>query len=312
MLLRIIALTLGGLIVKELLSNAKEDSGMANTHIQFLKLEQAISLSSIRRKRLIASRKALQKKIVDFFRSNTKSPVPKFFIQGSYKMGTMVIDKDGTYDVDLGVYFLTKPDITPNTLKSYIYKAVESHTGSSPQDRDKCVRVLYAGDFDIDLPVYYKSASDRNPYLATKQGWVLSDPKELCDWFEKKKDPNGQLVRLVKYFKYWAKIQDRKMPSGIAFTVWVTSYYKPNLRDDIAFYETAKSVQNSFFWDTTCRNPATPGDNFLAKLNEMQKSNFKDAFSNLIKDAEFALKQDNAMLACNTWRKQFKDKFHLA
>ncbi len=187
---------------------------MANTHNYFLEFEKRISLSSSKKKKLISSRKALEKRIVEYFKANTKMLVPKFYIQGSYKMGTMVVGKDGTYDVDLGIYFLSKPTVEPQSLQNYVLKAVSNHTEDGAQHREKCIRVRYKGDFDIDLPVYYKTNTDSHPYLATKNQCLESDPKNLCDWFESKKDREGQLVRLVKYFKAWAHERSKQMPSG--------------------------------------------------------------------------------------------------
>lgn len=306
-------MAVGGLILKELFSDDEiKYNDMANTHNQFLKFEQAISLTKGRKDKLIASREALQKRIVEFFKTKTKVPVPKFYIQGSYKMKTMVVKKDGSYDVDLGVYFLTKPNIEPLTLQKYVAEAVKVQTVSGIEHKEKCIRVIYKGDFDIDLPVYYKTPNDKHPFLATKTKWQESDPKELCDWFEKQrkvKDKEGQMLRLVKYFKTWANQRSRKMPSGIAFSVWVATHYKSNTRDDIAFYENAKAIKNSFGWETASKNPAIPGDDFLAKLDSNQKSNFKEAFNELIKQAEQALQQDNQAKALNIWKKQFGDKF---
>jgi len=284
---------------------------MANTHNQFLIFEQKVSISPTKKKKLIASRQALQKRIVEYFRVKTKAPIPKFYIQGSYKMGTMVMDKYGTYDVDLGVYFLTKPQIEPHTLQKYVYNAVTDHTSIGAEHRDKCIRVIYTGDFDIDLPVYYKTPRDKHPFLATKKGWMESDPKELCDWFEKKKDKAGQMQRLVKYFKAWANNRARKMPSGIAFTIWVANNFKPNKRDDISFYETAKAIKDSFTWSLESTNPATPGDDFLAKLTSVQKKHFKVLFSNLIQDAELALTQTDKAKAIKIWKQQLGSKFPL-
>lgn len=306
-------LLLAGIVVSAIALIASNDkkkySDMANAHNNFLKFEQNVSITAGKKKKLIASRQALQKRIVDFFKTKPSVPVPKFYIQGSYKMGTMVIDKMGTYDVDLGIYFLTKPTVEPLTLQKYVSDAVISHTETGVEHKDKCIRVIYKGDFDIDLPVYYKSINDKHPFLATKNKWFESDPKEICDWFDSKKDNNGQLVRLVKYFKAWANNRSKKMPSGIAFSVWCAKNFKPNNRDDIAFYDTAKAIYDSFLWDISCKNPATPGDDFLTKLDSGQKSNFKETFSNLIKDAERALKQDNLTSSCNIWKQQFGEKF---
>lgn len=282
---------------------------MANTHLNFLEFERAISLTPAKKQKLISSRVALQRKIVDYFRAMPGFTVPKFYIQGSYKMETMVIGSDGTYDVDLGVYFLQKPSLTPATIKKHIYNAVEKHTYKGAENKDKCVRVIYAGDFDIDLPVYYKTIFDVHPFLATKLNWMESDPKELCDWFKKKRDRNGQLIRIIKYFKYWANTRDRKMPSGIAFTVWVSNNFVPNNRDDIAFYETAKAIRNSSLWSVHCRNPTTPNDNLVEKLTSIQKDNFKSSLDNLINEGHRALEERNSFTGSRIWRSIFGLKF---
>lgn len=286
---------------------------MANAHNNFLKFEQNISLSAGKRKKLIASRKALEKRITEYFKEHAKLLVPKYYIQGSYKMGTMILDNSNTYDVDLGVYFLTKPEIEPLSLQKNVLKAVEGHTASGIEHREKCIRVVYKGDFDIDLPVYYKTPNDKHPYLATKTGWLQSDPKELCDWFESKKDKNGQLMRLVKYFKAWANLRAKKMPSGIAFSVWVANNYKSNSRDDRAFFETAKAIELTFgggFIDTTVINPVTPKDNLL-KLDFDQRTNFKKIFRQMLSEVEHALQTNSNTKAYNIWKQQFGEKFPL-
>lgn len=286
---------------------------MANTHNHFLKFEQNISLTPSKKAKLIASRQALQDRILRYFTIYTDLPTPKFYIQGSYKMKTMILDKEGTYDVDLGIYFLKSfaPQYASYTVQNHIANAVRMHTTEGVEHRDKCIRVKYRGDFDIDLPVYYKTPYD-NPHLATKTIWQKSDPKELCDWFEKQrklKDVNGQLLRLIKYFKVWANIRTGKMPSGIAFTVWVTNNYKPNTRDDIAFHETAKAIKSALSWGVSCRNPAIPFDDLTSKLDSIQKRNFAIAIDNLIAESEIALRQENQALALSIWYKHLGSKF---
>lgn len=311
-LLKILGLVAGGLILNEILTEDEENyNDMANTHNHFLKFEQNISLTPAKKAKLIASRKALQDRIVNFFKLYTSLPVPKFYIQGSYKMQTMILGNDGTYDVDLGIYFLTNPYVTSFTVQDNVKRAVLGHTMGGVEHREKCVRVKYSGDFDIDLPIYYKTTFDK-PYLATKTTWQQSDPKELCDWFEKQrklKDNNGQMLRLIKYFKRWAAIRTKKMPSGIAFTVWVAENYKTNSRDDIAFYETAKAIKSRLSWGVSCRNPATPFDDLTSKLDSIQKRNFLDALDNLIAEAEMALKQENLSKALAIWNKHLGNKF---
>ena len=283
----------------------------SNTHLHFLEMERVISLNTRQKKKLIASRKAIEASIVKYFQTYHSLFVPRFWIQGSAKMDTMILDRHNTYDVDLGVYFLLKPSVTPVTLQNWVYNAVANHTSDGAERRKKCVRVIYRNEFDIDLPIYYKEATDKSPFLATKHGWEKSDPKELFDWFRSKTDKNGQLKRLVKYFKAWAANKNRKMPSGITFTVWAANHFKPNERDDIAFYETAKAMGEAFFWqlNITSLNPATPKDNFLSKLNEKQNGNFRKAFKELVTDAAIALKQNNLSSAVEIWKRQFGKRF---
>jgi hypothetical protein len=294
--------------------NSGQNNYKTNLHQNFINFERAISLSSNKKQKLIASRQALQKKIIEHFKFNKNLPVPKFYIQGSYKMKTMVLDKQGEYDVDLGVYFLTKPIIQSFSLKSNVFKAVEKHTTGGAENKDKCVRVKYKGDFDIDLPVYYKQPTDAHPFLATKTTWLKSDPKELCDWFEKKKDKNGQLVRLVKYFKYWANMRAKKMPSGIALTILVTNNFKPHQRDDLAFFNTGKAILDTFpgflsFSNFSVRNPATPNDNLIEKLDGKQIENFKAYLTSIITDMKVALEDNNRSKSIHTLSKHFGNKF---
>lgn len=282
---------------------------MTNTHNQFLQFEQKISVPQSKLKKLIASRKALEQKIIAHFKTKSNLLVPKFWIQGSYKMGTMILAKDGTYDVDLGIYFLTKPTIEPSTLQKNVLQAVKDHTELGVEHRAKCVRVIYKGDFDIDLPVYYKTAFDKHPFLAMKGKWEKSDPKELCDWFEKKRDKNGQLVRLVKYLKSWANRRAKKMPNGISLTVWAANSYQPHQRDDVALFEMLKRIKSKVFCGVECINPATPGDDLCTRLDEHQRKNFKEALNLFMHQAELALNATNEIKACNIWRSNLGESF---
>lgn len=309
-LLRTIAVSLGALLVKELFSESKIDYTKGyNSHEQFLRFASNVSLPEFKKPRLISSRKAIERRITSFFRTKKNVSIPKFYIQGSYKMDTMVLEKDGTYDVDLGVYFLKKPSVEPYTLQLWVLESINDHTYTGARHKEKCVRVKYQAEFDIDLPVYYKTELDPHPFLATKYKWIESDPKELCDWFDTKKDENGQLVRLVKYFKTWAKNRPQKMPSGIAFSVWVAKYYRPNVRDDIAFYETAVTIYDSFTWSVSCENPVTPGDDLVEKLNSSQKEVFKTELDNLIEAAKKTLQLADPKKATSSWRMLLGKRF---
>lgn len=286
-----------------------------NNYIQehFRRFEMAISLSKAKERQLRNSKKAVEKRIKEHFKAQYKLPVPSFFIQGSYKMKTMVIKKDGTYDVDLGVYFRRDAALEPATLQKHVHKAVKMQTSRGAQRKDKCVRIIYQGDYNIDLPIYSTDDEEKRSYLATKKGWFESDPKELCRWFEGKyKEHGSQLISLVKYFKAWAGNISSRMPAGIAFTVWVAEYFIPHKRDDVAFFKTAQAIQDSFGRRrATCENPAIPYDNFLDKMTYNQINSFEDKFEKMIETTGGILSEKDSKKVLKHWRRLFGERFPL-
>ena len=42
------------------------------------------------------------------------------------------------------------------TLQNWIWDAVNGYTSISPEHRKKCIRNIFSGDYEIDIPVYYK------------------------------------------------------------------------------------------------------------------------------------------------------------
>lgn len=62
-------------------------------HKQFLAFYQKIVIPPSKITELKKSKQALKQRIIDFFKDKKEVTTPKFFIQGSYKMKTMVLDK---------------------------------------------------------------------------------------------------------------------------------------------------------------------------------------------------------------------------
>lgn len=288
---------------------------MANCNKLFLDFDKNISVPTKAIQKMTDSRVALENKIRDHFKKKDGVSAPFFATQGSAsaKFRTLIFKSDGSYDADLGVYFKEKPTVEPKTVQGYVVDCVKDHTAGGVEHREKCIRVIYKGDFNVDLPVYYMTDKDSHPYLATKSnGWLESDPKELLDWLKSKKDKNGQLVRVAKYFKAWANNQNFKMPSGIALSVWAAKYHSENDRDDISLHETLKNISDSFFLGVvSCTNPATPGDDLTSKLDVSQKDKFKAELKSLIADAGTALNSKNQLEASKLWIGHLGKKFKL-
>ena len=72
---------------------------MANLHSQFKKFEEQISISPTQRDLIVKRHSALRTAITNYFKLKSGILVPDFYIQGSYKMNTMVQKKDGSFEV---------------------------------------------------------------------------------------------------------------------------------------------------------------------------------------------------------------------
>lgn len=289
---------------------------MANLHSQFKKYEERISLTSTQRDLIVKRHSALRTVIADYFKKKVGMKVPDFFIQGSYKMNTMVQKKDGSFDVDLGVFFSEKPNVTPTTVQSNVLDAVKNQTSSGAQHLRKCIRVNYVGEFNADLPVYYQLGTNYQAYIAVKNGdWVKDDPEKFINWVNgirktKEISNDGQLLRVIKYLKRWANLLPFKTPSGVALTVWVANNFSASKdRDDDALLKTINRMYSSFWWSVSCQCPVEPFDDLISNLDSSQKDKFKEALVKFKDDAAKGLNASDINLAVSYWAKHLGDKF---
>jgi hypothetical protein len=291
---------------------------MANLHSQFQKFEEQISISATQKKMIVERHSSLRNVIRNYLKQKSGIPVPDFYIQGSYKMNTMVQKKDGSFDVDLGVFFNQRPMVTSTTVQSYVLNAVQNQTASGAQHLKKCIRVNYADGFNADLPVYYQVGSSGQSHIAVKNGdWVKDDPEKFVNWVidhRKSKEINndGQLLRIIKYLKIWTNLQSFKTPSGAAMTVWVCQNFKPcKDRDDIALSKTINEIHSNLFLFMSCLCPVEPFDDLINNLDSTQKNKFKEALVKLMDDANNALSSTDTTLAVSYLSKHLGNKFKI-
>lgn len=284
---------------------------MANCNKLFLDFNKELNISSKKRERLIKSNDDLRDRITKYMKDNHSDYSVSFFKQGSYKMGTMIKTKDDECDFDDGVYLSDKPEKSASTVQGWIKEAVKDATSTPPQHKKKCIRVIYQGDYHIDLPVYFERESDAHPSLADKDdGWDLSDPREFLEWFDKQKDDEGQLVRIIRYLKAWGDHKRNKMPNGLSMSVLAANNMVINERDDIALKDTLITIQNDIQYNFHCYMPTTPKDDLLAKLDDTQKDNFLDRLADFISDAKKAVDDEkNQLNASKLWKKHLGDRF---
>jgi len=278
---------------------------MANTHHLFSKYHDELCIGSKKRERMMNSKNALRDRVRKWFAEHHPEYYPVFFIQGSYKMKTGIRTKDDICDLDDGIYFMRAPDVSATTLQGWVWEAVNDYTATEPEHRKKCIRSLFAGDYEIDHPVYYK-IDGQNYKIAVKGiGFEDSDPKAVVDWFNKSKDKDGKLLRHVMYLKGWCDHRRNKMPSGLAMTILAVNA-KANIvlndRDDITLRDILKEIKRSLSASFQCVVPAVPNDDLFASYDDTRKNNFLTTLDEFIEDANKALREENELAASKLWR----------
>jgi len=286
---------------------------MADCHKLFQQFNGKISIGD-KKKKMKTSKNALRDRIREWFRENQPEYEPKFYIQGSHKMNTGIRTKEDICDLDDGVYFFRKPDVTGTTLQSWVKQAVDGYTDTPAGHRKKCVRSIFAGDYEIDNPVYYKDG-DGPIMLAVKNAdFENSDPKAMVDWFNGFKDKNGQMIRTVMALKAWGDNLNFKMPSGLAMTILACnarSIVPHNDRDDIFLKDILKRIKSNLDIWFQCIVPVEPNDNLFADYDQEKKDKILQAFADFINDGESALREENELKASKLWAKHLGDRFPL-
>lgn len=285
---------------------------MANCQHLFEEFQDEISLNQTKKNKMITSKDALRSRIRKYFKEHHSEYIPKFYIQGSYKMGSVIRTEDDICDLDDGVYFFREPDVTATTLQSWVWDAVYGYTSTDPEHRKKCIRKIFSGDYEIDYPVYYK-IDDQEYQLAVKNtGWEDSDPKAMVNWFNKQKDSDGMLVSIIKDLKTWCDYKRNKMPSGLAMTILASNAKAKivlNERQDITLRDILKEIRKALNIKFECIVPATPHDDLFENYDQTRKENFLSNLEDFIEDADKALLEENELKASRLWRKHLGERF---
>ena len=275
----------------------------------FHDFNQDLKITNTKKTNLMESKNHIRRRIRAYFSENHPDYVPRFYIQGSRKIGTLIRTKDDTCDLDDGIYFEREIGVTGTTLQNWVYEAVKDIASADVNHKAKCIRVNYAGNYHIDLPVYYFPDGAEHPLLAVKNSDLEeSDPREFIEWYNENKC--DQLTRIVKYPKAWGDHVRNKMPSGLAVTVLAAKNLVENDRDDISLYETLKAIRSDLILSFKCEMPTTPYDDLFADYDQTRKDNFFDRLDEFIGDARLAIYEEESRLnASKKWKKHLGDRF---
>lgn len=299
----------------------------------FIEFENTISLTPTDVKFLRKARTTVKNKISKYFTETLGIPAPKFIVQGSFTMGTIIKPISGSFDIDLGVYVnFGSNEVNdwprPETVSKWLKDSLFHHTNTTPINKKTCVRIKYKPttksndiQYHVDLPIYAVSKnllgweSIRIGQNGEK-GWKeKSDPKGFSEWFNEVSQENendkDQFKRVVKYLKAW-KDQNkkrRKFPNGMLLTVLAGKSYNPNTRDDLAFYKTVRKIYNKLTWSNKVRKPVEPFNDLGNYLTSSQWGKFHESLGHLVDDLKYVLKVEDYSEGINILRNQFGNRF---
>lgn len=297
---------------------------MANTHKQFQDYLGKIRLTAAKRDNLKGSRKANRDRICKHFGEVLKRPVPEFKGQGSFSMRTNLNPLNGAeYDLDDGVYLLglgtdESKWPTPETVHGWIVDAVKNATSEPPINKARCVRVRYAADYHIDLPIYARDANGVPKIFELRKPPYESNPVAFTEWFNQQvSDKGSQLKPIARYLKGWRDFQggDAKIASGLALTILASNHFIKCDRDDEALVKVVGAMVSHLEWGGSIKKPVTPFEDLSANWTSDQRSKFIAKLKTLRDRGQDALDEDEDAEGLETatgiWRQLLGDRFPL-
>ena len=283
---------------------------MADCHKLFLEFDSELNILPSKKSKMIASKNNLRDRIREDFKESHPGYSPQFFIQGSYKTGTSIRNKEDHCDLDDGIYFSSNPDdISGRTLQEWVLQAINGITDATPIHKRKCIRVNYQAGYNIDLPVMvFDKEKTEHPQLAVKDSdFKEDDPKEFITYYKDHK--TDQMTRMVKYLKSWCDHKRESMPSGLSMTVLTLNHYLPNGRDDVALKFLLIEIESALKSEFKCIMPTAPGDDLFADFSDTKRENFLNNLKDFIADAKAAIDESNQLKASKLWKKHLGDRF---
>ncbi len=317
-LIRLVILGITYAVGKEVFKSDEkfEITDDSNCEYLFKKFNQTITIHPDKAANLRRAHNTIRSKVSSYFEKHTSLPTPSFYIQGSYKMGTVIENRNTICDVDLAVLFPQHPNVNVETIHNHIKKALIGHTSKGVQIKTNCVRLYYVRDFHIDLPIYYIDRYSGKTYFGSRGfEWENSEPKAFIEWFKIETKNKPQLIRIIRYLKAWAdhtKTKTRKkFPSGLALTLWAIKCYEKSNRDDVAFFNTTSAIMEYLHSKRTWNAimPVAPGDDVMHRLTSPQKKAFYEEIGEMVSLAADAVSASNNLKATTKWRKIFGNRF---
>lgn len=288
---------------------------MANCHTVFQTFNTNLNVSATALANLKRAQNSIQEHLEKSFKPLDGYALDRFKVQGSKHFGTMIRRRGEECDIDIGVYVYPHPNVKAESLLRRLHACMENYPQGRfrPTLKNKCVRVEYARNYHIDLPVYFleKKLGTMNVHLASRrEGWLKNDPRDFEKWFKERKQGNLQLVRIVRYLKSWCHTtaNEERMPQGVALTALAGLSYKLMDRDDKALLHVLRRIRLKLKKEWSCKMPVAPHDELLRKFSAKDRQAFLLKLIAFIDDGSTALRAKEPY-ACLLWKRHLGQHF---
>lgn len=287
-------------------------------------LANRLTLSDDQYEKVRVAKDAAQAMLERHLRERSGRPV-RFWIQGSYKNGTMVrpVRKGEEFDVDLGAYIewpTGQAGFSPREIKTWSREALEEfarrRVGAEVEapPKDRCERVNIDREFHLDVPTYHLDPDRDTRQLATQADtWEASDPKALQVWFLEATEQRDrdQIKRVIKYLKAWAALKwpdVSSRPNSTSLMILATCLCPNDEPDDVAFGTTVARCCEHVDQHDTLANPVDTDEDVL-QLDGEQFQLFRTRLHECNTACRQALERENPQEAAVSWGEVFEHLF---
>lgn len=245
-----------------------------------------------------------------------------FYTQGSYSTKTVIRPQNGNeFDIDTILVLNLEEEKKPKEVIKFISDTLRGYEKFKDRiiQKDRCVRVKYAGEFHVDI-VPVKPSVEEHVLIPCKSEdeWKETNPAGFKKWCNgKNKDSNYKLVPVTKIVKYWRDnfVGKDTAPKSILLTAIIGNHIVGCSSVAESLVLTLESIVKNlddFLNDDNepyVINPSLESENLARDWDKGKFDIFKNKLEKFAKESRTALNDDN-ITSIEKWQVIFgSDKF---
>jgi len=249
------------------------------------------------------------------------------FKQGSYVIGTAVkpLKSNQEFDVDvvlaLDVDALSRDQRSPKRVIEWLADRLRENSPykGKVQQRDRCVRLRYAGDFHVDI-VPADCPGNINGILLIPdreaKNWNQTHPKGYMGWCDRIQDAsNDKFTRVVKMLKWWRNLKFGKDsgPRSMVLTTLVGNHIPSGCSSDaealVLTMESMNAYLSSSYLVPVIPNPSLANENLARDWTQEQFELLKERFQAATEKARKAYEEQDKDQSISLWQELFGGAF---